>query len=133
MKAVERNVSGSTRRLTAPISVSSLRASRAMAIDRPPIAQASRIELPIMVATPATPPGRLAPTARPSATMIRDWMSTTTASWPKGPAISDDRRAGETRKRSSTPRSRSLMIPIPLQPAVKSAVMTTMPGTRKST
>ena len=50
-----------------------------------------------------------------------------------GPATSEARRAGETRKRSITPRSRSLMMPIPLQPAEKRAVITTMPGTRKLT
>ena len=64
--------------------------------------------------------------------MISAWITTITASCPRGPAISEPRRAGETRKRSITPRSRSLMIPMPLQPAEKRAVMAMMPGTRKS-
>ena len=48
------------------------------------------------------------------------------------PEMSDPRLAGDTRKRSITPRSMSSMRPIPLQPAEKRQVMTTMPGVRKS-
>jgi hypothetical protein len=46
--------------------------------------------------------------------------------------ISDERLTGETRKRSTTPRSRSSIIGMPLQPAVKNAVITTTPGARNA-
>ena len=64
--------------------------------------------------------------------MIADWMMPTSAPWTRRPAMSELLLAGLTRKRSTTPRSMSSMRPMPLQPALKRQVMTTMPGVRKS-
>jgi hypothetical protein len=133
MNAVERKVSGRTTKLTAPISVSSFRARRAMPMDSDPIAHASSAEQPISTTTPRAPPDRLAPRAAPRPTMISDWTTTMTLTWPSGPATSATGRTGETRNRSMIPLWRSLITPIPLQPAEKRAVMTTIPGSRKST
>ena len=64
--------------------------------------------------------------------MITAWITPTMAPWMSRPAMSEPRLAGETRKRSTTPRSMSSMRPMPLQPAEKRQVITTMPGVRKS-
>ena len=62
--------------------------------------------------------------------MIAVWTTIWSDAFASRPVISDERRTGETRKRSMTPRSRSSIIGMPLQPAVKNAVITTTPGAR---
>ena len=62
--------------------------------------------------------------------MITDWMRMTSIACSSRPAIIELRRAGDTRKRSTTPRLMSSIIPIPPQPAENSAVITTTPGVR---
>ena len=64
--------------------------------------------------------------------MITAWTTPTMAPCSSLPAMSEPRLAGDTRKRSTTPRSMSSMSPMPLHPAEKRQVMTTMPGVRKS-
>ena len=62
--------------------------------------------------------------------MISDWIAVVSPPCARRPVISDERRTGETRKRSMTPRSRSSMTGIPVHPAPKNAVITTTPGAR---
>ncbi len=64
--------------------------------------------------------------------MISDWMTMLNELWSRRPLISELRFAGETRKRSITPRSMSSIIAMPLQPAEKNAVITITPGVRNS-
>ena len=63
---------------------------------------------------------------------MTDWMIATRPNCSSRPQMSDPRRTGVTRKRSMIPPEMSSMRLMPLQPAEKKAVMTTMPGVRKS-
>src|SRR5205823_9643600 len=82
--------------------------------------------------TPAGPPGNDAPTISASATMITDWITTTTASLTIRPAISASRLTGETRNRPVTPRLMSSISAIPLHAELNIAVITTIPGARNA-
>ncbi len=64
--------------------------------------------------------------------MITDWMTTTTASLTRRPAISASRWTGETRNRAVTPRLRSSISAIPLHAELNIAVITTTPGARNA-
>jgi len=75
---------------------------------------------------------KLAPVAVEPPTMISDWIRITTTLCATLAATSASRDTGETRKRSMIPRSIALIPPIPCQPADMIALMTTIPGVRKS-
>jgi hypothetical protein len=130
ISAVERNVSGSTRNVTAPISDSSWRVTSASELDSAARADPSSAARRISTTRPRTPPGKLAPTASAIATMTTDCTTITTALCATRPAISALRRTGETSSRSVTPRLISSIVAIPLQPDEKSADITTIPGAR---
>ena len=132
MNAVEMNVSGNSSTFIAPISVSSLRTTRASPFESAPTVTPSSAPTAIMPTTPSTPLAKSAPTTSASATMISDWIPIVSAACPTRPTISADRLTGVPRKRSITPRSMSWIMVIPLQPAEKKAVMTTTPGVKKS-
>ena len=129
---VDRNVSGSRMNCVAPISASSWPMISAKPFDRAPNIAPSSAETTNSNATPPTPPGKLAPTISASATMISDWITTTTASFRIRPAISASRRTGETRKRAVTPRRMSSISDMPLHAALNIAVITTTPGARNA-
>ena len=82
---------------------------------------------------PRKPPGKWAPRTRPSTMMMADWMTATMPSCAMRPQMRAARLTGVTRKRSTTPRFMSSMMPMPLHPAENRQVITTMPGVRKST
>ena len=117
---------------TAPIRASSWRMISANPFDRPPNVAPSSADTTNRTATPAAPPGNEAPTSRARATMITDWMTTTTASLRRRPAISASRWTGETRNRAVTPRLRSSISAIPLHAELNIAVITTTPGARNA-
>ena len=89
--------------MSAPINASSWPMISAKPFDSAPNIAPSSADRTNSKATPPTPPGKLAPTISASATMISDWITTTTASLRIRPAISASRRTGETRKRAVTP------------------------------
>ena len=62
--------------------------------------------------------------------MISDWTTMITVPFISRPMISEPRTTGETRKRSRIPLSMSSITAMPLQPAEKSADITTIPGVR---
>ena len=70
------------------------------------------------------------PRTHPIPRMIMVWIATMIPCCTSLPPINADRLTGDTRNRSRTPRSRSSIMLMPLHPAVNSAVMITMPGTR---
>ena len=132
MKTELRKVSGNSTKLLTAIIVSSRRESSATPLLSAPIPVPSSTEQIVSATMPAMPPGYLAPMIRPSTMMIADWITPTRAPWTSRPAMSEPRLTGLTRKRSTTPRSRSSIRLIPLQPALNRQVITTMPGVRKS-
>ena len=107
-----------------------MRSSSASAFEYDAKAAPSSTTQPTKAAVTATPPGKRAPVARPSPRMIPVCTSVVTCWCSSEPAISEPRRTGETSHRSITPRSASVMKPIPAQPLENSAVMTTIPGVR---
>ena len=67
-----------------------------------------------------------------STTISAVCSSTEITDWATLPRFSAPRQAGETSMRSITPLSMSSMKPIPVQPALDTASITTIPGVRKS-
>ena len=59
---------------------------------------------------------------------MRIWMT----AWRTLPRFSAPRQTGEASVRSITPLSMSSMKPMPVQPALETASITTTPGVRKS-
>jgi hypothetical protein len=130
MNAVERNVSGSCRNVTAPIRLSSLRATSASALESAAKAVPSSPAMSTSTVTASAPPAKVTPTASAIATTTADCSRTCTRFCPTRPRISGRRRTGVTSSRSTTPRSRSSIVAMPFQPLEKNAVMTSTPGTR---
>ncbi len=62
--------------------------------------------------------------------MMSVWMRIVSTCGVTRPSMIAPRLVGATRKRSMTPRSRSSITPMPLQPPANMALMTTMPGVR---
>src|SRR5215207_1033677 len=94
MNADDRNVSGRRMKLEAAITVSSLRASRAMPLDSAASDAPSRAEATTSTASPVTPPGKLAPASRPRVITISDWITDTIASWTSRPLMRAWRATG---------------------------------------
>jgi hypothetical protein len=63
---------------------------------------------------------------------ISDWITVIIAWFNRRPMIIAARLAGDTKKRSITPRSISLTVPMPVKLEEKSADITTIPGVMKS-
>ena len=117
MKVTDRNESGSigtaSARSPSPRAAPAARA-RSRAPRTRPRAGSRRRSAP---ATPTTPFENSAPAISASPMMITVWTTICSDACASRPVISDERRTGETRNRSTTPRSRSSIIGIPLQPA----------------
>src|SRR5262249_52824992 len=80
MNAPDRNVSGKTRVVEAPIRASRCRVSSANQLERPATGPPLRPDTPIRAARPNPPPGNVAPIPQPIATMIAD-CSTVVRPW----------------------------------------------------
>jgi hypothetical protein len=132
MNAEDRNVSGSSRNCITAISDSSRRISSASPLESAPKPVPSRPASTIRTTTPPTPPPKLAPTTSARPMMISAWIAMLSELCSTRPLISALRRTGETRKRSTTPRSRSSIIDIPPQPAENTAVIMTTLGARNA-
>ena len=74
-----------------------------------------------------------APTAIASPITIRLWIAIVSTDCATLPRLSAPRQIGETSRRSIVPRLMSSMKPMPTQPAVDTASITTIPGVRNST
>jgi hypothetical protein len=131
MNTDDRNVSGRITKLTAAMTVSSLRTTAASAVDSDANAAPSRTEHATSTTSPRSS-GYRAPSASPSDTRMADWITATRPSWTRRPPISAPRLTGVTRNRSITPLSRSQIRPMPAHPPENRTVITTIPGVRKS-
>ncbi len=116
-------------KLATAIMVASCRVSSAMPFEMPEKAAATRPAASRITTQPSTPPF-VAPSARPTSRMISACNIAVTADCRTRAAISAERRTGVARKRSTTPRSRSSIVPMPAQVPEKNAVITAIPGVR---
>ena len=112
------------------IIVASRRVSRAIACEIPAKALLTRIAATITTIQPSAPLCTWTPSASATIRMISAWIAAVSAERTICESTIESREAGVARKRSTTFRSRSAIIDMPLQVAPKNAFITTIAGAR---
>jgi len=128
----DRNISGRPTKFAVAIIDASRRSRSATPFEKPANTIASSADATSTTSQPSTPPCTRTPRASATSSRIRAWRIAVMPARATCESTIARRDAGAARKRSTTWRSRSLIIAIPDHVPPKKAFMHTTPGVRNS-
>ena len=128
----ERNINGRPTKFAVAIIDASRRSSSATPFEKPENTIASSADAAQTTSQPSRPPCTRTPSASPTSRRISAWRTAVMPARATCERTIARRDAGAARKRSTTWRSRSLIIAIPDHVPPKNAFMHTIPGVRNS-